>query len=317
MPGQPVRAERLEDLSPEARYHGLLELGEGKSQPGRDTLYQWLGDADPMLRNAAARALWERGERSAAGVLIRNLHRENRTFVTMDAIYHLRAMTGEDLGYDPNLGYREQTLAQERWWLWWQRTGGLRPAAEAPPEEFAPARAELARAMRAARENPDEDPNGPRSAAAALWSAASRLTESRWPTDQDRLSTAYELLVERHPDSYQAWANLAWSTLNAGDFPRCEEAFRRALSLAPEVPTLNNDFGIYLEAMGRTEQASEFYRKATELDPGDDVAWANLGDTLSALGLVERGAAAWTEAEDLAPEKWYYHRLWRTRQASR
>ncbi len=231
----------------------------------------------------------------------------------MDAIYHLRQMTGEDLGYDPNRGYREQTQAQARWWTWWTETGGIGPAAETPSAKFAEARARLARALRSAREEEASDSQGPYSAAGALWSAALELNPSRWPADQDRLTVAYELLVERRPDDFAAWANLAWSTLNAGDLQRSEEAFRRALSLAPELANLHNDFGILLETLGRTEEAAERYRRATELDPGEDVAWSNLGDALAARGRSEEALAAWAEAEALAPEKWYYHRLWMDR----
>ena len=292
------RTETLRDLPDEQRYHAVLR--ERDPRVLRRAVY----DADPLTRNAIARAFLEQGDPGWAWMLIDQLHRDQRTFVCADAIYHLRAIFGDDKGYNPNLGYRHQTETQQEWWDWYAKQPFGVPAPE--PEPAAETDLESWRRTDWTHEE-----------ILARWEELAELAAEREPGCVHLVRVAFEGFAAAWPEHPDLWNNLALAALNDGEYGLSERAYRRALRLEPEDANLRNDLGILLEGLGRLEEATLQYREACRLAPEDDLWRANLADVLAALGRTDDAIAAYREAERLAPEKWYYHRLWIRRLESR
>jgi len=298
------------DMTEEERYYAVLHLAD---QPGAATiaeLRRHVESQEPMTRNAAARALCELGERDAAATLIENLDRDQRTFVTMDAIWHLRALFGSDLGYDPDRGYKNQTERQQAWRAWFARQPfgrPLAPPARVEKPETVALRQELhARLAAWKRKAPDPVPDFQTS----YGRAGELFAASRAPDDMALLEAYVGALCRFHPETSRAFNGHALTALNNGDYETAERSYRRALELAPDSSQLWNDIGILLEGLGRLEEALAAYDRACELSPGDDVCWSNRGDVLRKLDRTDEAIAAYRGAEEIAPEKWCYHRLW-------
>ncbi len=100
--GAAPRVAVIPQTDEERRYAEIRADRPGTASEIRLTLIAASDGGSPILRNAAARALLDRGVEDAARWLIQNLHRDQRTFVVTDAIYHLREVFGTDLGYEPN-----------------------------------------------------------------------------------------------------------------------------------------------------------------------------------------------------------------------
>ena len=307
----------LTSTDAEQRYHAARALARHDSRVVRARLRTLLEDEDPMIRNAAARSLADLGEEEAAAALIANLHRDQRTFVTTDAIHQLRALFGTDLGYDPNRGYRHQTETLEAWWRWWERRGHARPATPTPEDPHADRREALGARLDVLAETSFESEAEAWAAGKALWAALGEIAPSRNPDDVDVVARGFGGLAHRFPDQVDLWNNYALATLNAGDAATALAAYDVALSLAPDDPQLANDRGIALEALGRLDEALAAYERAAALAPDDDVARSNAGDVLAKLGRRTEAASAYRDAERLAPEKWMVHRLWLERLSAR
>jgi len=283
---------------PEDRYRAVLDRRD------REHLRLLLRSSDPMTRNAAARRLCDLGERDAAEALVANLHRDSRTFVATDAIWHLRALFGTDRGYDPNLGYRHQTERQKEWWDWLGRTP------EDPPPgwdaDLRSGRDGVRLWVRLMEEPEFEFETAHRD---DLWRFLALLAKSRDPEDVALQERAFDGFVKRWPNNPDLWNNHALAALNNGNYEASEKSYRRALELVPKDPRLHNDYGILLEGLGRLDEAEREYRTACSLAPDDDVCRTNLADVLAKQGRRDEAIEAYREAERLAPEKWYYQAM--------
>ncbi len=304
--------DRIDGGTDEQRYHAALDLGSDWSIESKGVLRALLDSDDPMTRNAAARALWEGGEFSAAGALIFNLHRDTRTFVTTDAIYHLDVIFGTDRGYNPNLGYRYQTDKQQEWLAWWadQPFGDTQGAVEGVHPERTKERAAVRARVQAFFLMAFPTREAMHQAILDLWKELATFGKSRQPDDIALIEFAFAIFADRWPDNADIWNDQALAALNNGHWEESEKSYRHALRLKPDDPSFHNDIGVLLEGWGRLDEAEQHYRKATAIDPKSDVSWANLGDVLAALGRRKDAIEAYRRAERLAPEKWYYHRLW-------
>jgi len=285
------RAQELRDLPDEPRYWAILK--ERDPRVLRRAVY----DADPLTRNAIARAFVEQGDLGSAWMLIDQLHRDQRTFVCTDAIYHLRAIFLDDKGYNPNRGYRHQTEKQQAWWDWFAKQPFGVPAPEPDP------------AVETDLE-PWHRTDWTHEEILARWEELAPLAGSRKPGHVHLVRVAFEGFAAAWPEHPDLWNNLALAALNDGEYELSERAYRRALGLNPDDANLRNDLGILLEGLGRLEEALLQYREASRLAPESDIWRANLADVYAALGRTDEAIAAYREAERLAPEKWYYHRLW-------
>jgi tetratricopeptide (TPR) repeat protein len=285
------RTQDLRELTEEKRYAAVLK--ERDSRVLRRAVY----DADPLTRNAIARAFCEQGDLGSAWMLIDQLHRDQRTFVCTDAIHHLRAIFGHDKGYNPNRGYRHQTEKRKEWWDWFASQPFGAPGPEPEPAETV-------------NLEPWRRTDWTHEEILARWEELAPLAKSRRPEHVHLMRIAFEGFAMSWPEHPDLWNNLGLAALNDGDYELAERAYRRALRLRPRDFNLRNDIGILLEGLGRREEAMLQYKEAARLAPDDDICRANLADVLAALGRTDEALAAYREAERLAPEKWYYHRLW-------
>ena len=65
--------------------------------------------------------------------------------------------------------------------------------------------------------------------------------------------------------------------------------YKRAIELNPNLSRAHNSYGVYLNAMGRREEAIAEYRMAQQLDPGNLLPASNIGSYSCDLGQYERG----------------------------
>jgi tetratricopeptide (TPR) repeat protein len=308
---------RIAEGDEEQRYFATLNLPRF-GEAARPELERLLRSDEPMTRNAAARALCDIGVPRAARTLIDNLHPERRTFVATDAVYHLRAVFGTGLGYEPNLGYRHQADKQAEWWTWWAAQPFGEPVVRDDPdaERRALRRAAWHDRIQAFQATRFESPEAERRAIRELWQALAER-RSRSPDDVADEEYAFALFVERWPENPDLWNNYALAALNNGDYETAERAYLRALALRPRDASLHNDIGILREGLGRLGEAEAHYREACRLDPKNDVAAANLADVLRERGFPDKAIRQYRVAERLAPDKWPYHRLWLRRLGKR
>jgi Flp pilus assembly protein TadD len=81
-----------------------------------------------------------------------------------------------------------------------------------------------------------------------------------------------------------------------------EDACRRAIELAPEMPTCWNNLGIVHADQGRRAEAADCFRQAVSIKPDFADAWFNLGKALQSDGRREEALAQFRKAIDLQPE---------------
>ncbi|MEE8107021.1 MAG: tetratricopeptide repeat protein [Planctomycetota bacterium] len=306
-----LRATEVDDR--ERRYYSVRSLSVMGDKHTRLRLLELTADADPLIRNAAARSLCDRGEKHAASALIDNLHRDRRTYVVTDAIYHLRLLFQTDLNYNPNLGYRHQTEKQDEWWAWWEQQtfGGKRPVQYLPDDDDDPEeRARILRLLERFKEEGFANFLDEEAGISAMWTEVAPIARSRLPDNVAVVEAVFAEFTRRWFNNPDLWNNYALAALNNGQWDRALEAYRVALALRPEDASLHNDIGILFEGLGQLDDAAGSYKEAARLDPTNDIAFTNLGDVLAAMGDKRGALAQYSSAEKLAPEKWQYHRLW-------
>jgi tetratricopeptide (TPR) repeat protein len=96
--------------------------------------------------------------------------------------------------------------------------------------------------------------------------------------------------------------NLGYALERAGDRAAAAEEYRRAASLAPDLPSPHLNLGRVLLREGRTEESLAAFGTAARLAPDSALAHAQLGDTLWKLGRPDEAAAAYRAARNLAPD---------------
>jgi tetratricopeptide (TPR) repeat protein len=104
--------------------------------------------------------------------------------------------------------------------------------------------------------------------------------------------------VERNP---QAWNELAWARLVAGEPDVAVEYARRAHELDRRNVDYLNTLGVALAEAGDFEGARTAFRKALKIKPGFVDALANLGKVLEKQEDIEGAAKAYRHALALAP----------------
>jgi Flp pilus assembly protein TadD len=145
------------------------------------------------------------------------------------------------------------------------------------------------------------------------------------------LAVAREL-ASAVPGSADAWHVVAMGLAELGDRAGADQAFRRALQLAPRSAEVGLNFSRWLSRDGRLQDALQVlealpdsapvclqrglvaaragehararvaFEQATRLDPGSHRAWHGLGNALRALDQPEAADAAFERATTLAPE---------------
>ncbi|MEZ0472332.1 tetratricopeptide repeat protein [Luteimonas salinilitoris] len=100
------------------------------------------------------------------------------------------------------------------------------------------------------------------------------------------------------PDAQQL---LGMCHAEAGDVAAAEQAFRRALELAPEHPLILVNYATLLRKAGRTEEALSTFRRAVDAAPDFAKAWTELGMTALGAGQRRQALKALERAVQLQP----------------
>jgi tetratricopeptide (TPR) repeat protein len=86
-----------------------------------------------------------------------------------------------------------------------------------------------------------------------------------------------------------------------GKYDDAKEAYRQAISLAPDQARHFRNFGNLCRQLGQTREALEAFLKAVTLDPDDAFSWTGLGEVYLSEGLNDSAMAAHQKALSLAP----------------
>src|SRR5207302_9934790 len=77
----------------------------------------------------------------------------------------------------------------------------------------------------------------------------------------------YENAIAAEPWNFAIWVQYGHALKESGDAAAGEEAYRKALRLAPEVADTHLQLGHVLKIQGRTDEASAAYVDALTLEP--------------------------------------------------
>ena len=111
----------------------------------------------------------------------------------------------------------------------------------------------------------------------------------------DEAFAQYEQALALDPDCPSAHFNMAVTYVQAGEFAKAEEHYRRALPRRPGAET-SNGLGYVLARQGRPDEAIAEFRKAIEADPQFTPAYTNLAQALAAQGRLEEAAEYYRRA---------------------
>ena len=105
---------------------------------------------------------------------------------------------------------------------------------------------------------------------------------------------------QQSPDDPRIWAAqgeiyAAWGELAPAQLGLAEDAYRRALALAPDVATYHAGLGVVLARQGRLEEGVEELERAVDLDATYGMAFGQLADLYLVLG--READAAWAQRE--------------------
>jgi tetratricopeptide (TPR) repeat protein len=111
----------------------------------------------------------------------------------------------------------------------------------------------------------------------ALLQAADRLLRRGGDATEAGL-WLFRALADARPGNAISLGNLALALRNVGSIDESERSYRAALQASPGDAELWNDFGLFLRATGREEQANEAFERSYSLDrrPGEGPGVTNL-----------------------------------------
>jgi len=104
-------------------------------------------------------------------------------------------------------------------------------------------------------------------------------------------------------DDQLAEAHVSLGLVGVGtwDWTTAEREYKRAIELNPNLSRARNSYGVYLNAMGRREEAIAEYRMAQQLDPANVFPACNIGSNSCDLGQYERGIPVLKDVLTLDP----------------
>ena len=86
-----------------------------------------------------------------------------------------------------------------------------------------------------------------------------------------------------------------------GKLEYAEWAYKRALSLKPNLASTHNNLGVTFGEQGKSDKAIKSFKDAIELNPAYAEPHNNMGNSLKELGKVEEAIEAYNEALKLNP----------------
>ncbi len=113
---------------------------------------------------------------------------------------------------------------------------------------------------------------------------------------------AQKRMINSRPNDARALNDLGNLLTLAGRKEEAEDAYRRALEIAPESPTIHYNLGLLLRQMGRPRAALDELRRAVELDAGDAWSHYQLGVLLEERRKTNRAVRHYKQAFLIEPE---------------
>jgi len=109
-------------------------------------------------------------------------------------------------------------------------------------------------------------------------------------------------IAPHDPATAQEWIDAGWQYEDEGNFDGACEAYRNAVSAAPELVEAHFNLGNALRDLGRPEEAADAFQQAIRLDPSCAPAWYNLADLLQAAGAIDHAIEALEAALRASPD---------------
>jgi tetratricopeptide (TPR) repeat protein len=108
-----------------------------------------------------------------------------------------------------------------------------------------------------------------------------------------------ERALHADPEDDHAYNLMAIALVRLGEYPRAFEAFEAAVRINPKVGEVHASWGMALAQVGRWEEAIERLGHAAQLDPDlRPLALAGIGDVLSAMGRADEAQDYYRQAEE-------------------
>ena len=114
-------------------------------------------------------------------------------------------------------------------------------------------------------------------------------------------------MVERYPQSEEAWRFAGQVLLKANDLPNAEAAWRHALEQAPDSVVAHYNLGVALFRQGNYTKAAPSFVRATELKPDHGMAHLFFGKCLEHEKEYARAIVAFRAAARCQPQSFEIH----------
>jgi TolB-like protein len=134
------------------------------------------------------------------------------------------------------------------------------------------------------------------------------------PAEQAEALAAARRAIQLDPGSGEAYAALGFVELNYGkDWAAAGRDLERGLALSPSNSLAEMQYSIYLDAMGRPEDAVAHMRRAVQLDPLSFLMTRHLGSVLYFAHHYDEALFYLHHAIEMEPTKLVYAAGWITR----
>jgi tetratricopeptide (TPR) repeat protein len=137
---------------------------------------------------------------------------------------------------------------------------------------------------------------------------------SAHPAEQSQALAAAKRAIALNPDSGEAFAALGLVEINYGkDWAAAGRDLEKGIALSPSDSLAEMQYSIYLDAMGRPEEAVAHMRRALQLDPRSFLMNRHLGATLYFARHYDEALSYLQRAIALEPTRLSYAQPWITR----
>jgi predicted O-linked N-acetylglucosamine transferase (SPINDLY family) len=118
---------------------------------------------------------------------------------------------------------------------------------------------------------------------------------------RDQADRLYRIALRSRLAPAAAFFNFGVLCMEREQPSEAAEAFRRALTLQPDMVDATVNLGTAMLGLGRLHDAVDHYRQAIAMSPDNAMAFGNLGKVLQDLGCIEEAFAAYRRALVLRP----------------